>query len=207
MAKDLFRTPLAEVRWAHLISPRQQLDKSKPLAWTCDLLLANNDEEARSFLLAMEDQFIALHGSRRRRAEKGFPWKEDKDRPRELTVVRFKLPQFQRRDGSLSQGPRIVDAKKQAWDGRAIGNGSKLILAFDIYDWEGENGCGITFQPRAVQVVHLVPYEQLDPTDGFEEREGYSTTSEPTATAGGASGTSGWPADEGEKQEQEEVPF
>ncbi|MEX0588358.1 MAG: hypothetical protein WD136_03795 [Cyanobium sp.] len=101
MAKTIFRTPLAEARWAHLISPRHQLDKSKPKAWTCDLLLANSDEKAQSFLLAMEDQFIALHGSRKRRAEKGFPWKADKEKPSELTVVRFKVPQFQRRDGSL----------------------------------------------------------------------------------------------------------
>ena len=115
MAKDLFRTPLAPVRWAHLITPRHQLDRSKPLAWTCDLLLPNADEKAQAFLLAMEDQFIALHGSRKRRAEKGFPWKADKDKPSELTVVRFKIPQFQRRDGSLSEGPRIVDAKKQPW--------------------------------------------------------------------------------------------
>ena len=112
MAKTVFRTPLAAVRWAHLITPRHQLDKSKPKAWTCDLLLPNNDEQAQSFLLAMEDQFIALHGSRKRRAEKGFPWKADKEKPSELTVVRFKVPQFQRRDGSLSEGPRIVDARK-----------------------------------------------------------------------------------------------
>jgi hypothetical protein len=69
MAKDIFRTPLAEVRWAHLITPRHQLDKSKPKAWTADLLFPNGDEKAQSFLLAMEDQFIALHGSRKRRLE------------------------------------------------------------------------------------------------------------------------------------------
>jgi len=174
MAKDIFRTPLAEVRWAHLITPRHQLDKSKPKAWTCDLLLPNNNEQAQSFLLAMEDQFIALHGSRKRRAEKGFPWKPDKEKPSELTAVRFKVPQFQRRDGSLSEGPRIVDAKKQPWEGAAIGNGSKVVVAFDIYDWDGENGCGMTFQPRAVQVVEFVPYEEVDPTDSFEEQEGYT---------------------------------
>jgi len=55
MAKEIFRTPLAEVRWAHLITPRHQLDKSKPKAWTADLLLPNSDEKAQSFLLAMED--------------------------------------------------------------------------------------------------------------------------------------------------------
>ena len=162
------------MRWAHLITPRHQLDKAKPLAWTCDLLLPSNDQQAQSFLLAMEDQFIALHGSRKRRAEKGFPWKADRERPSEITVLRFKVPQFLRRDGSLSEGPRIVDAKKQPWGGAAIGNGSKLIVAFDIYDWDGENGCGMTFQPRAIQVVDYIPYEQLDPTEGFAEVEGYS---------------------------------
>ena len=104
MAKDIFRTPLDEVRWAHLITPRHQLDKSKPKAWTADLLLPNGDEKAQAFLLAMEDQFIALHGSRKRRAEKGFPWKADKEKPSEITVVRFKVPQFQRRDVYLRIG-------------------------------------------------------------------------------------------------------
>jgi hypothetical protein len=193
MARDIFRTPLAEVRWAHLITPRHQLDKSKPKAWTADLLLPNSDEKAQSFLLAMEDQFIALHGSRKRRAEKGFPWKPDKEKPSEITVVRFKVPQFQRRDGSLSEGPRIVDAKKQPWDGAAIGNGSKVVVAFDIYDWDDENGCGMTFQPRAVQVVEFVPYEQIDPTDGFEEVEGY------TSPGGGAGDWSTGAADDGEE--------
>ena len=163
MAKDIFRTPLAEVRWAHLITPRHQLDKSKPKAWTADLLLPNSDEKAQSFLLAMEDQFIALHGSRKRRAEKGFPWKADKEKPSELTVVRFKVPQFQRRDGSLSDGPRIVDSRKQPWDGAAIGNGSRVIVAFDIYDWDGENGCGMTFQPRAIQVSSSFPTSRSIP--------------------------------------------
>jgi hypothetical protein len=197
MAKDIFRTPLAKVRWAHVIEPRYQLDKSKPKAWTCDLLLPNGDEKAQSFLLAMEDQFMALHGSRKRRAEKGFPWKPDKEHPDQFTVVRFKVPQFQRRDGSLSEGPRIVDAKKQPWDGAAIGNGSKVVIAFDIYDWDGENGCGMTFQPRAVQVVEFVPYEQVDPTDGFQELDGYTTGSGAAAAT-----TTSWAV-----EEDDEAPF
>ena len=107
-------------------------------------------------------------------------------------MVRFKVPQFKRRDGSLSEGPRIVDARKQPWDGAAIGNGSNVIVAFDIYAWDGENGCGMTFQPRAIQVVEFVPYEQIDPTDEFEELDGYSA----------ATGSSSWAADD-----DEEAPF
>lgn len=192
MTKELFRTPLAEVRWAHLVTPRPQLDRNKPLAWTCDLLLPSNDPQAQAFLLSMEDQFMARHGSRKRRAEKGFPWRPDKEQPEKITVVRFKVPQFQRRDGGLSEGPRIVDAKKQPWSGAAIGNGSKVVIAFDIYDWDGENGCGMTFQPRAVQVVEFVPYEHVDPTDSFQELEGYTSGSDleaPGTTPGAAEAT------------------
>jgi hypothetical protein len=162
--------------------------------------------QAQGFLLAMEDQFIALHGSRKRRAEKGFPWKADRDRPDELTVVRFKVPQFQRRDGSRAEGPRIVDARKQPWDGAAIGNGSKVIVAFDIYDWDGENGCSMTFQPRAVQVVEFVPYEQVDPKAGFQELEGYSAAGSTIAASGGLGAeANGWALGQSEGQEEESV--
>jgi hypothetical protein len=55
----------------------------------------------------------------------------------------------------------------------------------------------MTFQPRAVQVVEFVPYEQVDPTDGFEEVEGYTTNAvQDTA------GASGWAVDD-----DEEAPF
>ena len=72
-----------------------------------------------------------------------------------------------------------------------------MIVAFDIYDWDGENGCGMTFQPRAVQVVEFVPYEQVDPTDGFDELDGYTTGS---ATETGS--TTGWVVDD-----DDEAPF
>ena len=51
----------------------------------------------------------------------------------------------------------------------------------------------MTFQPRAVQVVEFVPYEQIDPTDGFEEVEGYTT---------GAGNGSGWAV-----EDDDEAPF
>jgi hypothetical protein len=66
-----------------------------------------------------------------------------------------------------------------------------VVVAVDIYDWDGENGCGMTFQPRAVQVVEFVPYEQVDPTDGFDELDGYSAVNTSTG-----SGSSDWAADD-----------
>ena len=177
MAKELLVTPVAELRWCNMIEPRHQFDKSKPLAWTCDMLLLNNNPEHQKFLLELEDQFTALHGSRKRRAEKGFPWKPDKEKPESITVLKFKSQQFQRKDGSFADGPKIIDARKHPWDGSAIGNGSTGRIAFTIYDWEGETGCGITLQPQALQVIEFEPYEAKDPTDAFGEVEGYSVSS------------------------------
>ena len=179
MAKrELFKTPLGTARWAHLIEPRAQFDRSKPPAWSVELLLPATDKNTVSFLSAMEDQLTALHGSKKKRSQYAFPFGEDKEDPT-MMVVKFKIPQFTRKDGTLSDGPRVVDAKKQPWNGEAIGNGSKIIVAFDIYDWDGDSGCGMTFQPRAVQVVDLVPYEAKDPAADFDELEGYSVSSAP----------------------------
>ena len=58
---------------------------------------------------------------------------------------------------------------------RLLGGADQKALFDEWHDRDGENGCGMTFQPRAVQVVEFVPYEQVDPTDGFDEREGYSS--------------------------------
>ena len=51
----------------------------------------------------------------------------------------------------------------------------------------------MTFQPRAVQGVEFVPYEQVDPTDGFEEVAGYTTS------ASGAGDWSTGAAEDGEE--------
>ena len=179
MASETFYSPRASVRWAHLINADEYEGK---WSYSCELVLDNNNPAHQAFLAKLEQEFVAQHGAKKARSAKGEPWRADKEDPAK-TVVRFKANRFTNDDGTHSKGPRIVDAKKQPWDGAAIGNGSKLVVAFDIYDWDGENGCGMTFQPRAVQVVEFVPYEQIDPTDGFEEQEGY--------TAGG-----GWVVDD-----------
>ena len=174
MASEILYTPKAEVRWAYLITAREQLDPSKPKAWTCDLVLENNDPKAKAFLAKLEEQFVAIHGTKKRRSDKGQPWKPDKDKPSELTIVKFKANEFVRDDGSKAAGPKVIDAKKQPWDGRSIGNGSKVIVAFTVYGWERPEGCGMSLQPKAVQVVDFVPYEEFDATGGFEEQEGFA---------------------------------
>lgn len=168
-----FYSPLAETRWAYLIEPRAQMDADKPPAWSCDLVLPKADPKTEAFVTSLEEAFVAEHGTKKRRSDKGFPVKPDKDNP-ELLVVKFKAQQLAKRDGGTMPGPKVIDAKKQAWDGSAIGNGSKLIVAFKIHPWDRPEGCGISLILKAAQVVHFVPYVQDDGVDGFDEQEGYT---------------------------------
>lgn len=166
-------SPLAEARWVYLNEPRPQMNADKPPAWSCTLLLPKSDPKTDAFVKTLEEAFIAEHGTKKRRSDKGFPIKPDKDNP-EILLVKFKAQQLIRRNGTVAPGPKVIDAKKQAWDGSDIGNGSKLIVAFIIHPWDQPEGCGISLIPRAVQVVHFVPYITDDGVDGFDEQEGYT---------------------------------
>jgi len=173
MASETFYSPKAPVRWAHLINADEYEGK---WSYSCELVLSPaTDPGHKLFLEKLEAEFVALHGAKKPRSSKGTPWKADKD-DASKTVVRFKANRFTNDDGTHSKGPRIVDAKKAPWDNSEIGNGSELIVGFTCYPWSRSEGCGITLQPRACQVVNFVPRE--DPgesvADGFEEQEGYS---------------------------------
>lgn len=196
MASEILYSPLAPVRWAHLITAREQLDSAKPKAWSCELVLTNADPKHAEFLARLEAAFIDQHGAKKRRSDKGLPWKPDKENPTSHTVVKFKTTEFVRDDGSKAAGPKIIDSRKQAWNGQAIGNGSICVLAFTTYGWERPEGAGLSLQPKACQVVDLVPLAVDDGIDGFAEQEGgYSVTA-----AGGF-------ADEFDEFGDEEAPF
>ena len=159
------------MRWAHLINADEYEGK---YSYSCELVLDNNNAAHKAFLAKLEAEFVAQHGAKKSRSAKGEPWRPDKE-DATRTVVRFKANRFSNDDGTFTKGPRMVDAKKQPWDGQEIGNGSELIIGFTVYPWNRSEGCGITLQPKAVQVVTLIPRE--DPgdkvADGFDEQDGY----------------------------------
>jgi hypothetical protein len=174
MASDIFFTPVAPVRWCHLITARAQLDESKPRAWTVELVLSPaTDPKHQAFLDKLKQRFTDIHGTVKKRSDKGEPWKADKTDPAK-TVVKFKTLEFVREDGSKATGPQIIDAKRQPWDRSAIGNGSELIIKFEVSSWDRkQEGVGISLHPKAAQVLQFVAREEEDPTEGFEEQEGY----------------------------------
>jgi len=180
MAADIHFTPIAPVRWCHLITAREQLDTSKPRAWTVEMVLdPTNNPRHQAFLEKLDQIFIEAHGTKKKRSDKGQPWKTDKEDPSKV-VVKFKSQEFVREDGSKASGPQLIDSKRQPWDGSQIGNGSEMIIRFSTYGWERPEGTGLSLQPKAAQVVQFVAREEQDATDGFEEQAGGYAVAQPT---------------------------
>ena len=168
MAKATFQAPLGTVRWCHLVTARKQYDETKPLAFSTELLLSSAEPATKKFIKDMEAYFIEQHGAKAKRSQYAFPWGADKEQGDALTVVKFKRQQFtDKNTGDPQPGPRIIDSQCNPWDGSIIGNGSKLLIKFDVYAWEGAAGCGLSFQPLAAQVVDFVPYERADAAESF----------------------------------------
>ena len=179
MAKDQFLTPVGEFRYFRLLGEprRNDMDTEKPDYWSTDFVLSAADPSADEFIQMLTEQLEALHGTKKKRHKHAFPWKTAEDEP--VYIFKFKLNQYERRDGTLSSGPRVVDAKKHAWpEDKWVGNGSKGRILFTIYDWDNAtSGCGITLQPSAAQILNLVPYNPPNPADAFEEVEdGFDVT-------------------------------
>lgn len=159
-----FLSPKAPARYAFLIDPRPQLDPEKPLAWTCQLLFESGSPDGEQFLQFILERLQA-HAGRGRIAEKGCPIRLDADTGK--LVARFKSQQNRKRNGEFWPGPTIVDAMKKPWDGRELGQGSVLQIAYKLNFWDRAEGCGCTLIPTAVQVHVHVPYVGADDGAGM----------------------------------------
>jgi len=160
---QLLFTPLAECRWCKLLGEAREnkFDPTKRPTWSVELVLKNSEPDHIAWIEAMESKFTELHGESAKKSNNWIPVRPDKEKPRELSVASFKLPEFERKDtGAKSEGPVVFDSNNNLWNPqKMIGNGSKIIVAFDIYAWKGSTGAGMTFQPRQVQVVEYLAYE------------------------------------------------
>ena len=73
-------------------------------------------------------------------------------------------------NGMVTTAPRLLDQNKQEVN-IAVGNGSKVRVQCNEYDWEynGKAGKGLDFQ--AIQILNLVEYRAQDGSEFFDEGE------------------------------------
>ena len=173
MATELLRTPVLEVRWCQLLGDARdnKFDPTKPPTWQIKAVAPSSNAEAVSCVEALEGKFEELHPGEKKHTH-WLPIKPDKEDPT-IQLITFKLSQFTYKDGNKSEGPVVYDAQGNHWPAdKQIGNGSKMRIGFDIYAWKAPTGCGLTFQPRAAQVVEWLAAPITKPTSaadfGFE---------------------------------------
>lgn len=174
MASQLQLTPAAPCRWFECLGqPRTNRDEpDKAPAWGLRLILDPANPDHMAWLQDMEDKVVEALG-KKRKSKWAYPWSHEEEAGE--VIIRFKCKQFQRRDGTLSEGPTVVDSRKTPWPQDVeIGNGSVVKVAFRLYQWDGPgtSGSGVTFEPQAIQVIEHVPYERVNAVDAFEEVEG-----------------------------------
>jgi len=69
--------------------------------------------------------------------------------------------------GNLNRQPNVVDATKRLVTDTMIGNGSKVNVLYEPFEWNFGGKTGVSADLRAVQVTELVPYS-TEEDDAFD---------------------------------------
>lgn len=169
----LLQTPLVEVQWCKLLGEPEanRFEPNKPPVWSVEAVFDPKNHQHQEWLLKQEDEFSKQHGINAKISVNSLPNKTSDDG--KTTLWTFKLKRFTRkRDGGFTSGPLVVDSHNNLWNHDfLIGNGSKMIIAYELYPWKGPTGVGLAYQPRQAQVVSHVAYERsADPV--FDKVQG-----------------------------------
>tara|TARA_R100000231_G_scaffold7760_2_gene10664 strand:+ start:3988 stop:4401 length:414 start_codon:yes stop_codon:yes gene_type:complete len=73
-------------------------------------------------------------------------------------------------NGMIRNAPRLLDQNKQEVN-LAVGNGSKVRVQCNEYEWEYAGNTGKSLDLQAVQIIDLVEYKAEDGSEFFDEGE------------------------------------
>ena len=89
--------------------------------------------------------------------------------PTDYVIIKQKV---YKKDGGKFNAPGVLDASKEPWDDRKIGNGSKVRVLYTPRAWTVAGNEGVTADLKMVQVLDLVPYVDASSNDEFNVEEG-----------------------------------
>ena len=178
-----YYTPTAEVRFSHLLSPKDWGDGS-PREYSVELIMDAKSPEAKALKGTIDKVLNEAMPQNGKRAANGMPLKPCADDASKVTL-KIKTKEFTNPDGSVSAGPKVVDSKNQPWDGTLIGRGSKVRVAYTAKAWD-KSGWGISLYLKAVMVVELVRFSKDEEETGFEAVEGGYAVESPAFGSNGS---------------------
>ena len=129
--------------WASVISPNTKFDADG--VWTIDV--GNLDD------------------LNKKKAQKdGLTIKNKGDEKEDFVTFKRKVRNAK---GNLNRQPNVVDANKRLITETMIGNGSKVNVLYEPFEWNFGGKTGVSADLRAVQVTELVPYT-TEEDDAFD---------------------------------------
>ena len=129
--------------WASVITPNTKFDADG--VWTIDV--GNLDD------------------LNKKKAQKdGLTVKNKGDEKDDFVTIKRKVRNAK---GSLNRQPNVVDANKRLVTETMIGNGSKVNVLYEPFEWNFGGKTGVSADLRAVQVTELVPYS-TEEDDAFD---------------------------------------
>tara|TARA_R100000781_G_C3987269_1_gene95652 strand:+ start:50 stop:523 length:474 start_codon:yes stop_codon:yes gene_type:complete len=129
--------------WASVITPNTRFDPDG--VWTIDV--GNLDD---------------LNKKKAQKA--GLTLKNKGDEKEDFVTMKRKVRNAK---GSLNRQPNVVDANKRLITDTMIGNGSKVNVLYEPFEWNFGGKTGVSADLRAVQVTELVPYS-TEEDDAFD---------------------------------------
>ena len=129
--------------WASVITPNTKFDADG--VWTIDI--GNLDD------------------LNKKKAQKdGLTVKNKGDEKDDFVTIKRKVRNAK---GNLNRQPNVVDANKTLITETMIGNGSKVNVLYEPFEWNFGGKTGVSADLRAVQVTELVPYT-TEEDDAFD---------------------------------------
>jgi|TARA_R100001530_G_scaffold13759_1_gene12613 hypothetical protein len=129
--------------WASVITPNTKFDADG--VWTIDV--GNLDD------------------LNKKKAQKdGLTIKNKGDEKEDFVTFKRKVRNAK---GNLNRQPNVVDANKRLITETMIGNGSKVNVLYEPFEWNFGGKTGVSADLRAVQVTELVPYT-TEEDDAFD---------------------------------------
>jgi len=98
-------------------------------------------------------------------AERGHSIREMEEGPAVVIKRKVNGP-----NGMVRKAPRLLDADKNDVD-VLVGNGSKVRVQYQEYDWTYNNKSGKGLDLQAVQIIDLVPYKAGDGDELLSDEE------------------------------------
>ena len=132
--------------------------KYKPCWWTT--LVISREEAAKLIELGLKKQVRKIDSLK------------DPEKA-EYGEYEIKFVQYEEKRGKIkgnNQKPDVVDADNEPFED-ILGNGSTVIVKFDVFKWNNNFGSGVGANLLGVKVIELVPYEPISPSADSTEEE------------------------------------